>query len=52
MSTKKDTTDTSLEIGSELKKRPESKYNAATLRECIKEWARRQVDHGTDGHYS
>ena len=36
MSTKKDTTDTSLEESSE-KKRPESKYNASTLRECIKE---------------
>ena len=37
MSTKKDTTDTSLEMTSEPKKRPESKYNASILRECIKE---------------
>ena len=37
MSTKKDTIDTSLESASEPKKRPESKYNASTLRECIKE---------------
>ena len=37
MTTKKDTTDTSMEESSEKKKRPESKYNAATLRECIKE---------------
>jgi len=37
MSTKKDTTDTSLEEFSEKKKRPESKYNASIFRECIKE---------------
>ena len=37
MSTKKDTTDTSLEMTSEPKKRPESKYNASILRECLKE---------------
>ena len=37
MSTKKDTTDTSLDMTSETKKRPESKYNASILRECIKE---------------
>ena len=37
MTTKKDTTDTSMEESSEKKKRPESKYNASTLRECIKE---------------
>ena len=37
MSAKKDTTDSSLETTSETKKRPESKYNAATLRTCIKE---------------
>ena len=37
MSTKKDTTDSSLEMTSEPKKRPESKYNASILRECIKE---------------
>jgi len=50
MSTKKDTTDTSLEMTSEPKKRPESKYNASILRECIKEGLDAKSIMETDGH--